>query len=272
MRFPIENMESDMKYCVFIAFLLVIVCVSFAFSEEFGVRKKTPKASEFGNVVMNNSSGKNNQAPVVFNHWLHRAIYTCRVCHVDLGFGMQEGSTGVTMEDNKKNLYCGACHDGKEAFAPERKDLLGNAIKNCDRCHSLGKKVKFEKEFSEFTKNLPRAKFGNKVDWLKAEEEGLLHLKDQLEGITIARKPITAMVNNTQLKSRQIGMPDIIFSHQKHSIWNGCELCHPEIFGVRKGATRYTMQDIFNGKFCGACHGKVAFPNTDCRLCHTKEV
>ncbi|RME69400.1 MAG: hypothetical protein D6778_00550, partial [Nitrospirae bacterium] len=54
--------------------------------------------------------------------------------------------------------------------------------------------------------------------------------------------------------------------------WNGCELCHPDIFGVKKGATHYSMQDIFNGKFCGACHGKVAFALYDCRLCHTKDV
>ncbi len=65
---------------------------------------------------------------------------------------------------------------------------------------------------------------------------------------------------------------DIIFSHDKHSVWNGCELCHPDIFGVKKGVTVYEMQDIFDGKFCGACHGKVSFANEDCQLCHTEEV
>lgn len=265
-------MALNMKYRILLVCLSLAAFAAFVSAEEFGVKKKTPKSYEFGNVVMNNSSEKNGRAPVVFNHWLHRALYTCRVCHVDLGFGMQENSTGVTMDDNNKGLYCGACHNGKEAFAPETKNIIGSVVKNCDRCHSSGKKVKFEKDFSEFTKNLPRAKFGNKVDWIQAEENGLLHLKDHLAGITNTRKPIAAMTKDTELKSRQVGMPDIIFSHQKHSIWNGCELCHPEIFGVKRGATKYTMQDIFNGKFCGACHGKVAFPNTDCRLCHTKEV
>jgi hypothetical protein len=32
------------------------------------------------------------------------------------------------------------------------------------------------------------------------------------------------------------------------------------------------MQQIFEGQYCGACHGSVAFPNTDCRLCHTEDV
>ena len=26
------------------------------------------------------------------------------------------------------------------------------------------------------------------------------------------------------------------------------------------------------GLYCGACHGKVAFPTYDCQLCHTAEV
>ena len=34
--------------------------------------------------------------------------------------------------------------------------------------------------------------------------------------------------------------------------------------------TSWKVQDIFDGKYCGACHGKVAFTNMDCQLCHTK--
>jgi c(7)-type cytochrome triheme protein len=67
-------------------------------------------------------------------------------------------------------------------------------------------------------------------------------------------------------------MPDIVFSHQKHSVWNGCEVCHPQVFSIEKGATPYTMQDIFDGRFCGACHSKVAFPSDDCQRCHTEPV
>jgi c(7)-type cytochrome triheme protein len=55
-------------------------------------------------------------------------------------------------------------------------------------------------------------------------------------------------------------------------VWNGCELCHPQIFGVKRGSTTYEMVDIFNGLYCGACHGSVAFTTHDCQLCHTKSV
>jgi c(7)-type cytochrome triheme protein len=251
--------------------IFLLLGASIAFAQTFGVKKRSLKPYEFGNVVMNSFSEENNVAPVVFKHWVHRAKYTCRLCHVDLGFAMEAGATGVRDYDNTSGLYCGACHNGKEAFGPKTKTRAGQGGKNCDRCHSYGKHKDTGKAFYDFAKGFPRARFGNKVDWLKAEEKGLLKLKDHLEGITIKRRALKIPVD-TEIKSDVAGMPDIIFSHKKHAVWNGCELCHPEIFGVKKGATVYEMQDIFEGKYCGACHGKVAFTNMDCQLCHTKEV
>ena len=262
-----------MKRNVFLLIIfLLAIGITVAFAQTGGVRKKRPPRHEYGNVVMNNLSEKNNMAPVVYNHWLHRALYTCRLCHVDIGFAMVKNGTGGTMDNNKNGLYCGACHDGKEAFALEDKGMLGNVSnRNCDRCHSYGKKVKFEKDFYKFTKKFPRARYGDKIDWMKTEDAGLIKLKDYLEGVSFEAEPLKYTVD-TEVKSKVTEMPDIIFSHKKHSIWNGCELCHPDIFGVKKGSTNYTMQDIFAGKFCGACHGTVAFPNLNCRACHSKDV
>ena len=104
-----------------------------------------------------------------------------------------------------------------------------------------------------------------------AEDQGLVVLKDYLEGISIER-PDLMIQDDKQLHAKVAGMPAILFSHEKHTVWNGCELCHPQIFGIRKRAQVYDMQEIFEGKYCGACHGSVAFPNTDCRLCHTEDV
>ena len=41
---------------------------------------------------------------------------------------------------------------------------------------------------------------------------------------------------------------------------------------VKKDANPFSMQEIFAGQYCGACHGTVAFPNIDCQRCHTKVV
>jgi c(7)-type cytochrome triheme protein len=132
--------------------------------------------------------------------------------------------------------------------------------------------VKPEYNFSQFTKNFPKGRFGNGIDWEKAEELGLVKPIDSLEGISIRRKSISEQ-KDFALGAKVRGMPDIIFSHKKHTVWNGCELCHPEIFiGVKKGASKYSMVDIFEGKSCGVCHSTVAFPLLDCQRCHTKPV
>ena len=86
-------------------------------------KKRRPLPQEFGRVVIGNDSAKAGLAPVVFEHWLHRAKYTCRVCHVDIGFAMRAGATDISAADNMRGQYCGACHNdgtqpnGKKPFA-----------------------------------------------------------------------------------------------------------------------------------------------------------
>jgi c(7)-type cytochrome triheme protein len=282
--------------------LLLLACVlsGAAFAQTVAKENQT-LPYEYGRVVIHNFSEKAGLAPVVFDHWLHRAKFTCRLCHVDIGFAMKAGATGIKASDNRNGYYCGACHNGKtisdtkQVFESCGKLMISQDRANCFRCHSLGKKVKPEYDFNRFTKNFPKGRFGNGVDWEKAEEDRLIRPVGFLEGISIRRKSISDqkdlalgakaegkpdIVFGYTMETRQAfratgveGMPDIIFSHEKHFVWNGCELCHPEIFkGVKKGALKYTMVDIFEGKSCGVCHTTVAFPLLDCQRCHIKPV
>lgn len=256
----------------FIIVALLISGITVAYAQSGGMRKKRPPRHEYGNIVINNYSDKNNAAPVVFKHWVHRARYTCRLCHMDIGFSMEAGGTDIKETDNQNGLYCGACHNGKESFGAEEKGLHGHAPKkNCDRCHSYGKEVAFKNDFYQFTKDFPRARYGDKIDWMKAEETGQIKLQDYLKGVSFDDEPLK-YTSELELKAKITEMPDIIFSHKKHTVWLGCEICHPDIFDIDKGETKYTMQDIFSGRYCGACHGKVAFPNLDCKGCHSKDV
>ncbi|HEX2768583.1 MAG TPA: c(7)-type cytochrome triheme domain-containing protein [Geobacteraceae bacterium] len=95
--------------------LTVIVCAGIAFAQG-GVRKKRVPLYEYGNVTINNFSTKAGLAPVVFQHWSHRAKYTCRVCHVDIGFAMRGGETRIKAADNMRGFYCGTCHNGSMPF------------------------------------------------------------------------------------------------------------------------------------------------------------
>lgn len=262
----------------------VLLCVGAALAAEVAiaadgpVKKRRPPPQEFGRVVIRNRSEKAGLAPVVFEHWLHRARFTCRLCHVDVGFAMKAGATDIRAADNARGQYCGACHndrvksEGKRVFEACRSSGEPASVAGCVRCHSLGRDAKHTHDFATFTRGLPRGRFGNGIDWEEAERLQLIKPEDFLEDVSIRRKPLTAQ-KDFALSPRLQGMPDIIFSHAKHTVWNGCELCHPEIFvGVRRGATKYSMVEVFEGRYCGACHVTVAFPLLDCQRCHSKPV
>jgi len=259
-------------------FVLALAGIVFA-SSGGGVKKKRPLPHEYGRVIINNYSEKAGLAPVVFDHWLHRAQFTCRLCHVDIAFGMKAGASGIKAADNMKGFYCGTCHngkvtvDGRKVFESCKLQFSKEEVRRCERCHSLGNSnVKPEHDFDSFAEKLPKERLGNGINWEKAEATGLIKPIDYLEGVSIKRKEL-AVQKDFSLDSKVPGMPAIIFSHKKHTVWNGCELCHPEIFvGVKKGATKYSMVEIFDGKYCGVCHTNVAFPLLDCQRCHTEPV
>jgi c(7)-type cytochrome triheme protein len=257
--------------------LLALAFFAAAWGQEGSLKRRRPLPPEYGRVVIANRSEKAGLAPVVFDHWLHRSRFTCRLCHVDIGFAMKAGATDIRAQDNASGVYCGACHNKKTVFEGRRVfeacSVGPSAIRGepCLRCHSKGKELKPFYDFGVFTRNLPRGRFGNGVDWEKAEEDKLINPVDVLEGVSIKRSSMGSQ-KDFALSPKLQGMPEIIFSHKKHTVWNGCELCHPEIFSVKKGNTKYTMVENFDGKFCGACHGSVAFPLTDCQRCHTRPV
>ncbi len=257
--------------------LFVLVCAGVTLAQT-GMKKKRPLPYEYGRVVINNFSEKAGLAPVVFDHWVHRSKFTCRLCHVDIAFAMKAGATNIKAADNISVYYCGTCHNGKRAFQDKKvfescsSKTASIDTKRCERCHSFGKNVKRDTDFAQLAERLPKERFGNGVDWEKAETDGIIHVIDYLEGVSIKR-PNLAVQKDFSVTAKVEGMPDIVFSHKKHSAWNGCELCHPEIFiGVKKGTTKYTMIEIFDGKYCGVCHNTVAFPLLDCQRCHTKPV
>ncbi len=276
LKLQIINGGKFMKRLVFV--LLIIFVLTGITLAQTGIKKKRPLPYDYGRVVINNYSEKAELSPVVFNHWLHRAKFTCRLCHVDIGFAMKAGATGIRAADNMKGYYCGTCHNGKissgsqKVFEACSRKNIQDDIQRCERCHSLGKSVKKEYEFNAFTEKFPKERFGNGINWEKAEAEGFVKPIDFIEGVSIKR-PQLSVQKDFSLDAKVKGMPEIVFSHKKHTVWNGCEVCHPEIFvGVKKGTTKYSMVEIFESKYCGVCHGTVAFPLIDCQRCHTKPV
>jgi len=255
------------KICILLILLLAPV-------DEAGARIIVAP-DEYGRVIIENYSARAGLDPVVFNHWVHRALYTCRLCHVDIGFAMEKGATKITAATNKQGLYCGSCHNGKYTYNGKTvfASCSGTTSRNdavCERCHWPKKYGDNEREFKVFMEKMPRRPLGNGIDWEAAESSWLIKPVDFLEGISIQRPPLKAQ-KDFSIEANVAWMSDVIFSHKKHAFWNGCEVCHPEIFPIKKGATRYTMLEIDSGEYCGVCHDKVAFPILDCQRCHMGE-
>lgn len=266
--------------------LLVLGFAGLAFSAG-GVKKKKVLEQDYGSIVLDVNSLKAGVNPVLFEHWVHRKAFTCRVCHVDVGFSMKANEGGIRAVDNMKGYYCGACHNGKSSFAGGEKlfaacsdNFSKENMKRCLRCHSVEKSAQErdarreqrEKAFRAFAVTMPKERGGNGINWEQAENGGAIKLTDYIEGLSTKRPPM-ANQKDFSIGAKVEGVPEIIFSHKKHTVWNGCELCHPDIFvGVKKGTEKYSMIDLFAGRYCGACHGTVAFPQSDCRRCHTKQV
>ena len=219
---------------------------------------------KYGNVVMRRKSAKAGMPPVVFPHWSHRARYTCRACHLELGFSMRSGDTGITREQYLAGKYCGACHDGKTAFS-----VLNGDPSQCGRCHMKDTRD-LEKRFDKFAADLPMTSFGNGIDWAEAVRSGQITPANSIhtEHFTMPfpdklKAPIK--LGTTSPRS------DVTFSHEDHFAELDCSSCHPDIFNIKKKGTRdFSMRNILNGEFCGVCHLNVAFPVHDCQRCHPK--
>jgi c(7)-type cytochrome triheme protein len=216
----------------------------------------TAPPDQYGTVLISRTSAASGQQPVVFSHWLHRTKYTCRVCHFELYFAMQTNATEITEEKNRAGEYCGACHDGKEAF--------GHTEPNCGRCHA-GDVAAGAKDFGRLS-FFPENPFGNGVDWMAALDEGKIKPRQSLLEKDYVQVPYR---KSFDLEAEWARIPPAVFSHASHNRWLDCSICHPDIFNIRKKSTaHFEMKYILEGKFCGACHLTVAFPIDDCKRCH----
>jgi len=200
--------------------------------------------------------------PVYFSHLIHRAKYTCRVCHYELEFSMQSNDTPIVCDNGKmKGKHCAVCHNGKISFGPRDEDG-----ENCSLCHDANAPSNWRK-FSELRGKLPKSEFGNEIDWAKALNDGLIKPSDGLSG------DVRELVNVRELvlEAEMRGISSAVFPHKTHEQWLDCSSCHPDLFNIKKKTTEsLRMLNMIKGNSCGVCHLRVAFPLDDCRKCHPR--
>ena len=115
--------------------------------------------------------------------------------------------------------------------------------------------------------DLPKSLAGNRVNWVEALASG--KIKPRWDRNDPKAEAVVMDLNI--VREVKGSMPDVVYPHKQHTAWLDCSNCHPAIFIPQKGANAISMAAILMGEKCGVCHGKVAFPVSECRLCHSKK-
>ena len=108
---------------------------------------------------------------------------------------------------------------------------------------------------------------GGYADMVAAFNKGLIKPRPGLKGAT--EKPLSEDV----VELIPEGKLALSFPHKPHTVWLGCYSCHrsPKLFKMKAGGDKMSMDEMGDGKFCGFCHGTVAFPlKGECGRCHPK--
>ena len=117
---------------------------------------------------------------------------------------------------------------------------------------------------AEAMKDFPRDNAGI-INWVKVLNQDLIEPRQSLNG-----DQVMFPVDFDIIFKNTGSMPNVRFPHKPHTQWLTCANCHPAIFLPQKGGNPITMSAIIQGKYCGVCHGKVAFPPTmNCGRCHS---
>ena len=119
---------------------------------------------------------------------------------------------------------------------------------------------------SEAFSGFPQTRDGNLVDWVQTLRSGQIAPWYVLEDPE-AEPFLMDLVIVREVKG---SMPNVVYPHLQHTEWLDCTNCHDEIFVPEKGKNEMSMAGILLGQKCGVCHGRVAFPVSDCRRCHSQ--
>ncbi|MFQ5900842.1 MAG: c(7)-type cytochrome triheme domain-containing protein [Thermodesulfobacteriota bacterium] len=166
---------------------------------------------------------------------------------------------------------------GPAVYAGEVSDILNNIIirkdshkKKEDRSSYTSKKIFFsnadkigEGEHSFAVLELPTDRFGL-VNWVKATKQGKVAPIVSIDRNRKHRFYEGVIIYNATSPTRE----DVIFPHDVHTYFLDCDSCHPKPFSKTVGKAKILMIRIKRGRFCGKCHGKIAFPIEDCDRCH----
>jgi len=149
-----------------------------------------------------------------------------------------------------------------------QQELLNELLKKLE-IYGIDKQQKYTADKPPAFEVLPKDEEGQ-INWVKSFNQGLIRPRSSLYDVEIAN-PEGFYDNLIFMQVKAHIMADVVFPHGMHSYWLNCDSCHPKPFKDVTGSNNIKMDEILAGKWCGKCHGKVAFTPkayTNCRRCH----
>ncbi len=104
--------------------LTVIIATFIAIIAQTG----SPQAAGLGDIEIDNHAETKKEAgvgTVIYTHTQHAKRTKCATCHPSI-FKKEKGANPINMGANMQGEYCGACHNGMQAFP----------MFHCDKCHN----------------------------------------------------------------------------------------------------------------------------------------
>ncbi|MDR3578404.1 MAG: cytochrome c3 family protein [Oryzomonas sp.] len=219
-----------------------------------------------------------NAGVVVFSHKNHirqkQMANNCKSCH-DTIYPFKIKAS-YTMADMEKGKSCGACHDGKNAFA----------LKNCVRCHQV-------KEITFAVQATGPTRFSHKIHLAAEPNCNACHpalfaaghnnpvtMNEMKQGKSCGacHNGKTAFSIDNCIACHPVkdqkytikGAGKVTFSHATHMSRYQCSGCHTKLYSLPRSKSRVSMKAMEKGRSCGACHdGKAAFSvKANCATCH----
>jgi len=170
-------------------------------------------------------------------------------------------------------FVCSIAANEKMTAAAAQTDNETSSQTQDDEAAFLEKLHYSHEDFLRIYESLPKDE-DNKVDWERATEEGLIN---PIASIDENSGKEFIMDFRVVIKFNDMLIKDVVFSHAVHTYWLNCSSCHPKIFNPEIATNHMTMKEMREGKYCGKCHGMVAFPTdvvdapnfrANCLRCH----
>jgi len=254
---------------------------------------------------------KGDVAGILFPHWFHRIRYRCKVCHEDNFKTEKGGNIvnmdaisagekcGMCHDGSIASdpLDCETCHfypldqAKKDTTQEQQKDKDPKNILFAGRSGKIagkgdGSTLKGAHKWGAGwqpealrSPGLPKDKYGL-IDWVKLTRDGIALPKGSIDPSNpLYESPVhyefdeagEKDIEDILIKTKSETLSDVVFPHTLHTWWLDCKSCHPKRFVRTAGSTQMTMKEMGKGKYCGECHGKVAFPLEDCARCHNRQ-